>query len=61
MIPLTFFYDDYIDQPKLSEQKTHISIYSPPHKWGRNKYTSLVGAMESLNALSVKKNIVDVR
>ena len=26
MIPLTFLYDEYIDRPKLSEQKTHLSI-----------------------------------
>ena len=27
MIPLTFLYDEYIDRPKLSEQKKiHLSI-----------------------------------
>ena len=40
MIPLTFLYDEYIDRPKLSEQKkTHLCIEflpPPPHKWGRN-------------------------
>ena len=42
MIPLTFLYDEYIDRPKLSEQKKPIWVYisspppPPPHKWGRN-------------------------
>ena len=27
MVPLTFLYDEYIDRPKLSEQKkTHLSF-----------------------------------
>ena len=32
MIPLTFLYDEYIDRPKLSEQKkTHLGIlFLPP-------------------------------
>ena len=31
MIPLIFLYDEYIDRPKLSEQKkTHLSIIVPP-------------------------------
>ena len=34
MIPLTFLYNEYIDWPKLFEQKTHLSIV-PPHKWVR--------------------------
>ena len=38
MIPLTFLYDEYIDRPKLSEKKTHLSIqFLPPQKWSRNK------------------------
>ena len=28
MIPLSFLYDEYIDRPKLSEQKKPIWIYS---------------------------------
>ena len=40
MIPLTFLSDEYIDQPKLSEQKNPFDYLvppPPPHKWGRNK------------------------
>ena len=38
MIPLTFFYDEYIDRPKLTEQKNPFEYIVPlPHKWGRNK------------------------
>ena len=39
MIPLTFLYDEYIDRPKLTEQKKPPFQYivPPPHKWGRNK------------------------
>ena len=38
MMPLTFLYDEYIDRPKLTEQKKHIWVYSSfPHKLGRNK------------------------
>ena len=40
MIPLTFLYDEYIDRPKLSEQKKPIWVYSSPHKWGRNNKMS---------------------
>ena len=28
MIPLTFLYDEYIDRPKLSEQKKPVWVYS---------------------------------
>ena len=39
MIPLTVLDDDYIDRPKLSEQKKPIWVYSSsPTKVGRNKY-----------------------
>ena len=24
------FFDEYIDRPKLTEQKKHLSIYTPP-------------------------------
>ena len=30
MIPLTFHYDEYIDQPKLSEQKNQFEYIVPP-------------------------------
>ena len=35
MIPLTTLYDDYIDRPKLSEQKKNPFDYivPPPLKW----------------------------
>ena len=41
MIPLTFLYIEYIDRPKLSEQKKPLWVYSSAthtHKWGRNSY-----------------------
>ena len=39
MIPLTFLCDEYIDRPKLTEQKNPFEyiVPPPPHKWGRNK------------------------
>ena len=37
MIPLTFFYDEYINWPELSEQKKTFEFIFPPRKWGRNK------------------------
>ena len=30
MIPLTFFYDEYIEQPKWSEQKNQFEYIVPP-------------------------------
>ena len=30
MIPLTFLYDEYIDRPKLSEQKKPVEYIVPP-------------------------------
>ena len=30
MIPLTFLYDEYIDRPKLSEQKNPFDYIVPP-------------------------------
>ena len=37
---LTFLYDEYIDRPKLSEQKkNHLSISSSPQKWVRTNNT----------------------
>ena len=30
MIPLTFLYDEYIDRPKLSEQKKPFEYIVPP-------------------------------
>ena len=34
MIPLTTLYDDYIDRPKLSEQKNPFEyLVPPPLKW----------------------------
>ena len=38
MISVSTLYDDYIDRPKLSEQKKPIWVYSSsPLKRGRNK------------------------
>ena len=30
MMPLTFLYDEYIDRPKLSEQKNQFEFIVPP-------------------------------
>ena len=30
MIPLTFFYNEYIDRPKLTEQKNPFEYIVPP-------------------------------
>ena len=38
MIPDSTLYDEYIDRPKLTEQKKHIWVYSSsPLKRGRKK------------------------
>ena len=34
MIPLTFLYDEYIDRPKLSEQKKPFEYIVPPPQVG---------------------------
>ena len=36
MIPLTILYDEYIDRPKLIEQKNPVEYIVPPSplKWG---------------------------
>ena len=36
MIPVSTLYDEYIDWPKLTEQKKPIWVYSSPLKRGRN-------------------------
>ena len=37
MIPFTFLCDEYVDRPKLTEQKNPFEyIVPPPDKWGRN-------------------------
>ena len=53
MIPLTFLYDEYIDRPKLTEQKKPIWVYSSsPHKWGRNNYTEMTDFASFLFTIS---------
>ena len=37
MIPLTTLSDKYIDLSKLTEQKSHLSMYVLPLNKGRNK------------------------
>ena len=39
MVPLTFLYDEYIDRPKMSEQKNPIWVYSsyPPQVGSEQK------------------------
>ena len=40
MSPLTTLYDDYMDRPKLTEQKNPFEyIIPPPNKVGRNNKT----------------------
>ena len=34
MIPLTFLYDEYIDRPKLTEQKNPFEYIVPPPQVG---------------------------
>ena len=34
MIPLTFLYDEYIDRPKLTEQKNLFECIVPPLQVG---------------------------
>ena len=42
MIPLTFLYDEYIDRPKLTEQKKPILVYgSYPSQVGSEQKWSL--------------------
>ena len=38
MIPLTTLYDEYIDRPKLTEQKDYLIIQFLPPQVGRSKY-----------------------
>ena len=38
IISLTTLYDEYIDEPKLSEQKNRVQCIVPPLKRDRNKY-----------------------
>ena len=40
MIPPTSLYDEYIDRPKLTEQKNPFDYIVPPPQVGRNNYTS---------------------
>ena len=40
MVPVSTLYDEYIDRPKLAEQKKPILVYSSsPLKRGRNNKT----------------------
>ena len=48
MIPLTFFYDEYIDRPKLSEQKKNPFEYIVPPS------TSGVGTKKCILSVSAK-------
>ena len=40
MTPLTYLYDEYIDQPKLSEQKNPFEYIVPPPTSGVETITS---------------------
>ena len=54
MIQLTFLYDEYIDRPKLTEQKNAICVYSSsPHKFKRLIAKLLNFYSYDLNALPV--------
>ena len=56
MIPLTTQYDEYIDRPKLTEQKKPIWVYSSsPLKRGRNNkfiYAHFEEKRKSLRSLA---------
>ena len=49
MIPLTFLYVEYIDRPKLTEQKkTHLSIYFlPPQVGSEQQAYKLTGGVKN--------------
>ena len=43
MIPLTYLCDEYIDRPKLTEQKNPFEhIVPPPREGGRNKKQAML-------------------
>ena len=50
MIPLTILYDEYIDRPKLTEQKNPVEYKFPPSplKWGSEQKlaTSFLAAIK---------------
>ena len=48
MIPLTIPYDEYIDRPKLSEQKNPFENIVHPPNWGRNNNTTKARKIQSL-------------
>ena len=55
MIPLTTFYDDYIDRPKFTEQKNLFEYTVPlPTTVGRNKYRSYTNMDKPMKILNNK-------
>ena len=52
MIPLTFLYDEYIDRPKLSEQKKPIWVYSSSPTSGVGTITRCMAKIALNNALN---------
>ena len=49
MIPLTFLYDEYIDRPKLTAQKTPFEHIVPPPQLGSEQLALGVTSMFSCN------------
>ena len=60
MIPLTFLYDEYIDRPKLSEQK-NPKLPEQKTKVGRNNkgYCCFSGQSVSNEKLRRKKTVTE--
>ena len=59
MMPVSTLYDEYIDRPKLSKQKTHLSMQSPPPlKRGRNKKILYDIILVKLQKFGVLKGLV---
>ena len=58
MIPLTFLYDEYIDLPKLFEQKKPLEyIIPPPTSGGTNSGTNRVKGHKSFQSIETNRDI----
>ena len=56
LIPLIFLYDEYIDRPKLSEQKNPFVYIVPPPTSGVGKNRVWVSLIERKFHISSPKN-----
>ena len=55
MIPLTFLYDEYIDRPKLTEQKKpfeYIVPPPPPNGVGTITYRFVTGMLDKFSSVN---------